>query len=574
MSKQIILGQAARTKLLNGINILADTVKVTLGPKGRNVAFERSFGSPLITKDGVTVAKEIDLKDPLENMGAQMVREVASKTAEVAGDGTTTATVLAQAIFTEGNKFVTAGANPMELKHGIDKAVDVVVKSLKKNATTIKNNQEIENIATISANSDVEIGKKIAMAFDKVGSDGVITVEEAKGVESELVVVEGMQFDRGYMSPHFITNPDKNDVVLIDPLILLYDQRITNMKAIVPALELAARAGRSLLVIAEDVEGEALSTMVVNKIRGSLKSCAVKSPAFGDRRVAMLEDIAIVTGGKLISDKTGFSLEAIILEDFGTAKKVVVTKESTTIVQGSGTSEDIAVRIQQIRHQLDICTSDYDKEKLQERLAKLSGGVAVIKVGAATEFEMREIKDRIDDALAATRAAVAEGIIAGGGSALLHAQLELEELLMDPLNLTESECMGVQIVRKALEAPIKAIASNAGYEPSLIVEKTRQGAIVVRSDKLYPNSDQPGHLVTNTKVPGNKSFGFDAKHGVYGDMVSMGIIDPVKVTRCALQNAASIAGLLLTTEAIICNDPEDTKSKKEAGPMGPMPGML
>lgn len=544
MSKQIILGQAARTKLLNGINILADTVKVTLGPKGRNVAFERSFGSPLITKDGVTVAKEIDLKDPLENMGAQMVREVASKTAEVAGDGTTTATVLAQAIFTEGNKFVTAGANPMELKHGIDKAVDVVVKSLKENATTIKNNQEIENIATISANSDVEIGKKIAMAFDKVGSDGVITVEEAKGVESELVVVEGMQFDRGYMSPHFITNPDKNDVVLIDPLILLYDQRITNMKAIVPALELAARAGRSLLVIAEDVEGEALSTMVVNKIRGSLKSCAVKSPAFGDRRVAMLEDIAIVTGGKLISDKTGFTLESVILEDFGTAKKVVVTKESTTIVQGAGTSEDIAVRVQQIRNQLDICTSDYDKEKLQERLAKLSGGVAVIKVGAATEFEMREIKDRIDDALAATRAAVAEGIIAGGGSALLHAQQAVYDL---EATLLGDELLGAQIIRKSLEAPLRAIVSNAGYEASLTIERVRQGL---------------------------NSFGFDAKNNVYGDMVAMGIIDPVKVTRCALQNAASIAGLLLTTEAIICNDPEDTKSKKDAGPMGPMPGML
>jgi len=544
MSKRIVFGQEARTKLLNGINILADTVKVTLGPKGRNVAFERSFGSPLITKDGVTVAKEIDLKDPLENMGAQMVREVASKTAEVAGDGTTTATVLAQAIFTEGNKFVTAGANPMELKHGIDKAVDVVVKSLKDNATSVKNNQEIQQIATISANSDIEIGKKIAMAFDKVGSDGVITVEEAKGVESELVVVEGMQFDRGYMSPHFITNPDKNDVVFTDPLILIYDQRITTMKSIVPALEIAARAGRQLLIIAEDVEGEALSTMVVNKLRGSLKSCAVKAPAFGDRRIAMLEDIATITGGKLISDNVGFSIESVILEDFGTAKRVVVTKESTTIIQGAGLPEAIQERISHIRHQLDICTSDYDKEKMQERLAKLSGGVAVIKVGAATEFEMREIKDRIDDALSATRAAIAEGIVAGGGSALLHAQDAVIDLELD---LHGDELLGAQIIRKALEYPLRSIVYNAGYEASLTVERVRQGG---------------------------KSFGFDAKNNVYGNMIDLGIIDPVKVTRCALQNAASIAGLLLTTEAIICNEPEDLKAKKDAGPMGPIPGML
>ncbi len=544
MSKRIVFGQEARSKLLNGINILADTVKVTLGPKGRNVAFERSFGSPLITKDGVTVAKEIDLKDPLENMGAQMVREVASKTAEVAGDGTTTATVLAQAIFTEGNKLVTAGANPMELKRGIDKAVEVVVKSLKDNATPVKNNQEIQQIATISANSDIEIGRKIAMAFEKVGSDGVITVEEAKGVESELVVVEGMQFDRGYMSPHFITNPDKNDIVFTDPLILIYENRITSMKSIVPALEIAARAGRQLLVVAEDVEGEALSTMVVNKLRGSLKSCAVKSPAFGDRRIAMLEDLAIITGGKLISDNQGYSLEAIMLEDFGTAKKVVITKESTTIVQGAGSTEEIAERISQIRNQLEISTSDYDKEKMRERLAKLSGGVAVIKVGAATEVEMREIKDRIDDALAATRAAIAEGIIIGGGCALLHAQEELIDLELDT---NSSELMGIQLIRKALEYPLRTIVSNAGYESSLTIERVRQGG---------------------------KSFGFDAKTGVYGNMFDLGIIDPLKVTRCALQNAASIAGLLLTTEAIICNDPEDKKSSKDNGPMGPIPGMM
>jgi chaperonin GroEL len=544
MSKRIVFGQEARTKLLAGIDILANTVKVTLGPKGRNVAFERSFGSPLITKDGVTVAKEIELKDPLENMGAQMVREVASKTAEVAGDGTTTATVLAQSIFTEGNKFVTAGANPMELKRGIDKAVAVVVKSLQNEAQQIKNNQEIQQIATISANSDIEIGRKIAMAFDKVGSDGVITVEEAKGMESELVVVEGMQFERGYMSPHFITDSDKSLVEFHDPLILVYDKKITNMKAIVPAMELAARAGKSLLIIAEDVEGDALSTLVVNKMRGSLKSCAVKAPAFGDRRISMLEDLAVVTGGKLISDNIGFSLETIMLEDFGTAKKVVVTKEATTVIQGAGTAEEISERISHIRSQLENCTSDYDKEKLQERLAKLSGGVAVIKVGAATEVEMREIKDRIDDALAATRAAIAEGIIAGGGCALLHAQQDVLDLEFD---LTGDELLGAQIIRKALESPLRTIVSNAGYESSLTVERVRQGS---------------------------RSFGFDAKTGVYGNMIDLGIIDPVKVTRCALQNASSIAGLLLTTEAIISNEPEDKKSSKDNGPMGPIPGMM
>lgn len=545
MSKRIVFGQEARMKLLAGIDILANTVKVTLGPKGRNVAFERSFGSPLITKDGVTVAKEIELADKIENMGAQMVREVASKTAEVAGDGTTTATVLAQAIFTEGNKYVTAGANPMELKRGIDKAVEVVVKSLKEIAKKIENNQEIEQIACISANSDVEIGVKIAKAFAKVGSNGVITVEEAKGMESELIVVEGMQFDRGYMSPYFITDTDKNEVVFENPLILLYDKKITNMKAIVPALEIAARAGRSLIIIAEDVEGEALSTMVVNKLRGSLKSCAVKAPAFGDRRIAMLEDMSVVTGAKLISEEVGFSLESIMLEDFGTAKKVIITKESTTIIQGNGSVEAIEGRVSHLKAQLEICSSDYDKDKLQERLAKLSGGVAIIKVGAATEFEMREIKDRIDDALSATRAAIEEGIVAGGGCALLHAQKEVIDLEMDTFG---DELLGVQIIKKALEYPLRTITSNAGYESSLTVERVRQG---------------------------DKSFGFDAKTGVYGDMISLGIIDPVKVTRCALQNAASISGLLLTTEALICNDGnDDKKSLKDNGPMGPMPGMM
>lgn len=545
MSKRIVFGQEARTKLLNGINILADTVKVTLGPKGRNVAFERSFGSPLITKDGVTVAKEIDLKDPLENMGAQMVREVASKTAEVAGDGTTTATVLAQAIFTEGNKYVTAGANPMELKRGIDKAVARVIESLKQAAKPINNNQEIEQIATISANSDVEIGKKIAMAMDKVGLDGVITVEEAKGMESELVVVEGMQFDRGYLSPYFVTDNEKNEVVLHDVLVLLYDKKITNMKNVLPVLEIAARSGRALLIIAEDVEGEALSTLVVNKIRGSLKVVAVKAPAFGDRRMAMLEDLSIVTGGKLISENTGMFLESTILEDLGTAKKVIVTKDSTTIVEGNGSKESIAQRISEIKAQMENCNSDFDKEKMQERLAKLAGGVAIIKVGAATEVEMREIKDRIDDALAATRAAVKEGIVAGGGCALLHAQTDLDELALQVA--AGDEALGVQIIRKALEAPLRCISFNAGYESSITIERVRQGS---------------------------NSFGFDAKNNVYGNMIQLGIIDPVKVTRCALQNAASIAGLLLTTEAIICSEPEEKKSSKDNGPMGPMPAMM
>jgi chaperonin GroEL len=545
MTKRIIFGQQARTQLLNGIDILANAVKVTLGPKGRNVAFERSFGAPLITKDGVTVAKEIVLKDIVENMGAQMVKEVASKTADIAGDGTTTATVLAQAIFTEGNKYVTAGANPMELKKGIDKAVQVVVDYLKSSAKKIENNHEIEQIASISANSDIEIGQKIAQAFAKVGSDGVITVEEAKGMESELIVVEGMQLDRGYISPYFITDNDKNEVVFENPLILVYDKKISNMKAIVTALELAARAGRSLVVIAEDVEGEALSTMVVNKMRGSLKSCAIKAPAFGDRRAAMLEDVAIATGATLISENIGLTLEGVSLECFGSAKKVIITKEATTIIQGSGDSESIKERVTQIKTQLENSSSDYDKEKLQERLAKLSGGVAVIKVGAATEFAMREIKDRIDDALAATRAAIAEGIIPGGGCALLHAQADVLDL---EYASTGDMLLGVQIVRKALEYPLRTIVSNAGYEASLTVERVRQ--------QVSP-------------------FGFDAKEGVYGDMIAFGIIDPVKVARCALQNAASIAGLLLTTEALISNEPtDDKKSAALASHMGPMPGMM
>ena len=545
MAKKILFGQEARTKILKGIDILANTVKVTLGPKGRNVAFERSFGAPLITKDGVTVAKEIELQDNLENMGAQMVREVASRTAEVAGDGTTTATVLAQAIFHEGNKFVTAGANPMELKRGIDKAVAKIVTALQSVAKQVTNKKEIEQIATISANSDTTIGQQIADAMERVGQDGVITVEEAKGMESELVVVEGMEFDRGYLSPYFVTDSDKMEVVLHDPMILLYDKKIGNMKTIVPTLENAARSGRSLLIIAEDIEGEALAALVVNKIRGTLKVAAVKAPGFGDRRKAMLEDIAVVTGGILISEDAGMALDTIIEQDLGHAKKVIITKENTTIVQGAGTQEAIAGRVMQIKAQLENCSSDYDQEKLAERLAKLAGGIAIIKVGAATETEMKEIKDRIEDALSATRAAVEEGIVAGGGCALLHAQAALATM-----DLTGDEKLGMQIIRRAIEEPLRTIAMNAGFEPSIIVERIRQ--------------------------EGSGSFGFDAKSGQFCNLVEAGIIDPVKVTRCALQNAASIAGLLLTTEAVIADIPSDKKElpMPPMGGMGGMPGMM
>jgi chaperonin GroEL len=546
MAKKILFGQQARTAMLKGIDILANTVKVTLGPKGRNVAFERSFGAPLITKDGVTVAKEIELADNLENMGAQMVREVASKTADVAGDGTTTATVLAQAIFTEGNKYVTAGANPMELKRGIDKSVAKIVAALQSVAKQVTSKKEIEQIATISANSDTTIGQQIADAMERVGQDGVITVEEAKGMESELVVVEGMQFDRGYLSPYFVTDSEKMEVVLQDPMILLYDKKIGNMKAIVPTLENAARSGRALLIIAEDIEGEALAALVVNKIRGTLKVAAVKAPGFGDRRKAMLEDIAIVTGATLISEDAGMALDTIMEQDLGHAKKVIITKEETTIVQGSGDVQAIAGRVMQIKSQIESCTSDYDQEKLAERLAKLAGGVAMIKVGAATETEMKEIKDRIEDALSATRAAVQEGIVAGGGCALLHAQVVLADM-----DLVGDEKLGMQIIRRAIEEPLRTIVSNAGYEPSIIVERIRQ--------------EGSGH------------FGFDAKNGVYCNLVQAGIIDPVKVTRCALQNAASIAGLLLTTEAVIADIPSEKKEMPMppmGGGMGGMPGMM
>jgi len=545
MAKRILFGNQARSKILEGVNALANTVKVTLGPKGRNVTIEKSFGSPIITKDGVTVAKEIELKDKLENMGAQMVKEVASKTADIAGDGTTTATVLAQAIFQEGNKYVTAGANPIELKRGIDKAVAEVVKALQAMAKPVTNKKEIEQVATISANHDLEIGQRIADAMERVGQDGVITVEEAKGTESELVVVEGMQFDRGYLSPYFVTDSEKMETVMSDPLILLYDKKIATMKSLVPTLENVAKTGRSLLIIAEDIEGEALATLVVNKMRGALKVAAVKAPGFGDRRKEMLEDIAVVTGGAVVSEDKGMSLETLMEQDLGRAKKVVITKDDTTIIDGLGAQTAIKGRVAQIKMQMENSTSDYDMEKMQERLAKLSGGIAVIKVGAATEVEMKEIKDRIEDALSATRAAVEEGIVVGGGCALLRAQAALMKI-----QLLGDEQLGLQIVRRAIEEPLRIITANAGHEGSVIINK-------VLSDS-------------------NLSIGFDAKSGQYVDMIAAGIIDPAKVTRCALQNAASIAGLLLTTEAMIADIEEDKKDQAmpPMGGMGGMPGMM
>ena len=539
MAKKIIFGHEARTKLLKGVDILADAVKVTLGPRGRNVALEKSFRSPTVTKDGVSVAKEIELKDNAENMGAQMVKEVASKTADVAGDGTTTATVLAQAIFREGNKYVTAGANPMDLKRGCEKAIEKAVEYIKSHAKPVSGKKEIEQVATISANSDSFIGKQIADAMEKVGQDGVITVEEAKGMESSLEVVEGMQFDRGYLSPYFVTDNEKMEAIYSNPLILIYDKKITSMKSLLPILENVAKSGRALIIISEEVEGEALATLVVNKIRGVLQVAAVKAPGFGDRRKAMLEDIAILTGGKLLSEEVGFKLENATLSDLGSADKVIITKDNTTIVGGAGHKDEIKGRVQQIKAQIESTNSDYDKEKLQERLAKLSGGVAIIKVGASTETEMKEIKDRIDDALHATRAAVEEGIIAGGGVALLRAQKAVDDLKLDG-----DEALGAQIIARALEEPIRIITSNAGKEPSVIVER-------VRSEK------------------GN--FGYDAKTEQFVDMIDAGIIDPAKVTRTALQNAGSISGLLLTTEALVMDIPED---KKDAGRGGaPMGGM-
>lgn len=528
MAKIILFGVEAREKIRTGVDTLADAVKVTLGPCGRNVAFEKSFGAPVITKDGVTVAKEIDLKDKFENMGAQMVREVASKTADVAGDGTTTATVLAQAIFREGNKYVTAGANPMELKRGIDKAVRGAVEFIQSQSKKVSSKKEIEQVATVSA-SDADIGQQIAQAMEKVGRDGVITVEEAKGIESELEVVEGMEFDRGYISPYLITDPEKMEAVLNDPLILIYEKKISSMKSMLPLLEQVAKSGRALMIIAEDVEGEALATLVVNTLRRTLTVSAVKAPGFGDRRKAMLDDIAILTGGKLISEDIGLKLENVTIDDLGRAKKVIITKDHCTIIEGKGDSQAIQGRIAQIKAQIEATTSDYDREKSQERLAKLAGGVAIIKVGAATETEMKEKKDRIDDALSATRAAVEEGIVAGGGVALLRAQD-----IVSKLNLEGDEKLGAQIVFRSLEEPIRIISSNAGHEASVIVNRVKAEA---------------------------GTIGFDAKTGEFVDMIAAGIIDPAKVTRTALQNAASISGLLLTTEAMISEIPEE---KKEA----------
>jgi chaperonin GroEL len=537
-AKQIVYSENSRQAILRGVNQLADAVKVTLGPRGRNVVLEKKFGGPTITKDGVTVAKEIELKDPLENMGAQMVREVASKTSDTAGDGTTTATILAQSIYREGVKAVAAGANPMALKRGIEKSVELVVGEVKKFSKDVKDNETIAQVGTISANGDAEIGNTIADAMKKVGKDGVITVEESKTMTTELQTVDGMQFDRGYLSPYFISDPDRMESVLEDPYILIHEKKISNMKDLLPLLEQIARSGKPLLVIAEEVEGEALATLVVNKLRGTLNACAVKAPGFGDRRKAMLEDIGILTGGKALMEETGIKLEGVRLEDLGRAKRVTVDKDNTTIIDGAGTQKTIEGRIKQLRAQIEETTSDYDREKLQERLAKLAGGVAVIKVGAATETEMKEKKARVEDALHATRAAVEEGIVPGGGVALLRAAKAL-----DGLTLPGDEKIGVDIVRRACEEPVRQIVGNAGYEGAIVIEKIR-----VNSD---PN------------------FGFNAASAQYEDLVKAGVIDPTKVTRSALQNASSIAALMLTTEAMIAEIPERKQAPAPGGHGGP-----
>jgi chaperonin GroEL len=537
MPKQLMFDTEARAALLRGVNILAEAVKATLGPKGRNVVIDKKFGSPTITKDGVTVAKEVELKDPYEDMGAQMIKEVASKTSDAAGDGTTTATVLAQAIFREGLKNVTAGANPMALKRGIEQAVERVVEELKKLSKATKDKKEIAQVATIAANNDRTIGNLIAEAMEKVGKDGVITVEEAKAMETTLEVVEGMQFDRGYLSPYFVTDQERMEAVLEDAIILIHEKKISAMKDMLPLLEQVARSGKPFLIIAEEVEGEALATLVVNKLRGTLACCAVKAPGFGDRRKAMLEDIATLTGGKAITEDLGIKLENIKLEDLGRAKKVVVDKDNTTIVEGAGASKAIEGRIKQIRAQIEETTSDYDREKLQERLAKLAGGVAVIKVGAATETEMKEKKARVEDALNATRAAVEEGVVPGGGVALLRAARGL-----DAVKLSGDEATGAQIVRRALEEPIRQIVANAGLEGSVVVEKVKAASAA--------------------------SQGFNAETNEYVDLIQAGIIDPTKVERVALQNAASIASLLLTTEALIADIPEDETTAASPMPHG------
>ncbi len=542
MAKDIYFSDNARNALYEGVRKLNDAVKVTMGPRGRNVLIQKSFGAPSITKDGVSVAKEVELKDAIENMGAQLVKEVASKTADQAGDGTTTATVLAHAIFKEGLRNITAGANPMEVKRGMDKAAEAIIAELKKMAKEVKGKKEIAQVATISANSDTVIGELIAEAMEKVGKDGVITVEEAKGIQDELDVVEGMQFDRGYLSPYFVTNPEKMQTVLESPFILLYDKKISNLKDLLPILEQVQKTGRPLLLIAEDIDGEALATLVVNKLRGVLNIAAVKAPGFGDRRKAMLEDIAILSGGEVVSEELGRTLESAVLADLGQATRIVIDKDNTTIVNGSGVKAKIEGRVAQIKAQIAETSSDYDKEKLQERLAKLSGGVAVIKVGAATETEMKEKKDRVDDALSATKAAVEEGIVVGGGSALLLANAKIK------LNLTGDEAIGAEIVTRALKAPLKQIAENAGFDAGVVAN----------------------NVLLSTKA----NYGFNAATGEYVDMFEAGIVDPVKVSRIALQNAVSVASLLLTTEATISNAKEDkAPSMPDMSGMGGMGGM-
>ena len=544
-AKEVKFGDSARARMVEGINVLADAVKVTLGPKGRNVVLERSFGGPTVTKDGVSVAKEIELKDKFANMGAQMVKEVASKTSDIAGDGTTTATVLAQAIVREGMKYVAAGMNPMDLKRGIDKAVVATIAELQAISKPCTTTKEIAQVGSISANSDADIGEIIANAMEKVGKEGVITVEDGKSLANELDVVEGMQFDRGYLSPYFINNGDKQQALLENPFVLLFDKKISNIRDLLPILEQVAKAGRPLLIIAEDVDGEALATLVVNNIRGILKTVAVKAPGFGDRRKAMLEDIAILTGGTVIAEETGLTLEKAVLKDLGQAKRIEVAKENTTIIDGAGEAASIEARVKQIRIQIEEATSDYDKEKLQERVAKLAGGVAVIKVGAATEVEMKEKKARVEDALHATRAAVEEGIVAGGGVALIRARAAIGKLKGD----NHDQDAGIKIVLRAMEQPLREIVANAGDEPSVVVDKVQRGK-------------------------GN--YGYNASTGEYGDMVEMGVLDPTKVTRTALQNAASVAGLMLTTEAMITDAPDDkgAPAMPDMGGMGGMGGMM
>ena len=545
-AKEVQFGNNARQKMMTGINVLADAVRITLGPKGRNVVLDKSFGAPTVTKDGVSVAKEIELEDNFENMGAQMVKEVASHTSDVAGDGTTTATVLAQAIFREGLKAVSAGFNPMDLKRGIDKATRAVVEKLESISEPCKDNKAIAQVGTISANSDPSVGEIIANAMEKVGKEGVITVEEGSGLDNELEIVEGMQFDRGYLSPYFINQAESQSVELEDPYILLFDKKIANIRDLLPLLEGVAKSGRPLLVIAEDIEGEALATLVVNNIRGIVKVAGVKAPGFGDRRKAMLQDIAILTGGKVIAEEVGLSLEKATLEDLGNAKKVQITKDNTTLIDGAGTSSDIKSRIDQINKEIEDSTSDYDKEKLQERVAKLSGGVAVVKVGAATEIEMKEKKARVEDALHATRAAVEEGVVTGGGVAFIRARVSLEDLEGD----NDDQNVGINILKKALEEPLRQIVSNAGKDASVVL---------------------------NEVAKGKGNYGYNAATNEYGDLVKMGIIDPTKVTRFALQNAASVTGLLLTTEAMVAEAPQDdvpASPMPDMGGMGGMGGMM